>query len=550
MNEDQVAEQFIVDLLQFLKSSKLYTDLFNAAQIEAFKPSLRVSELRKGVQSGLINGGWDRKLRNAIYHYLHTHPQQPTLPDPEHNKEPLLYIRKAQQTWEKKILKSLNSMCTELNIPLARRRAEREQKDMAARWTELGTDGPESPGKEPGSIPIPSAMPTSTDTWRHKNLGQIRPVYAPKDFLEVVAGLQNTNYQNSVSNGGSFYNFWGIIQVPVKLKTINQLRVQYSEMSINQCQTGVDDLPDIPSELFDADRAKLGNKVLAANHAPVAREFSKKGCPDSMRGEMWCQMLGVEVDEVDILYYEQLKTCVLQHDLLVDNLLYKDVKLTATNDDHYFVFEDYLYQVLLPFSRDTVILKHFSHNCATPPKSYIRGKLGVEEFAVVYPPNGVIPFHGFAMYVAPLCYVYNDVVTLYHVFRQMYIQYFFRLHSVSSDPQGIVALSLLFEILLQTNEPELFFHLKNVGCQPLKIAFKWLMRAFSGFLASDQVLLLWDRVLSFDSLEILPVFAVAIFSFRKSNLMKVQTYNAAEAVLADVTTLQVVPLLQLALFSK
>ena len=35
------------------------------------------------------------------------------------------------------------------------------------------------------------------------DLSQIRPVYAPKDFLEVVAGLQNTNYQNSVSNGYS-----------------------------------------------------------------------------------------------------------------------------------------------------------------------------------------------------------------------------------------------------------------------------------------------------------------------------------------------------------
>ena len=37
-------------------------------------------------------------------------------------------------------------------------------------------------------------------------------------------------------------------------------RVQYSEMSINQCQTGVDDLPDIPPELFDTDRSKLGHK--------------------------------------------------------------------------------------------------------------------------------------------------------------------------------------------------------------------------------------------------------------------------------------------------
>ena len=38
----------------------------------------------------------------------------------------------------------------------------------------------------------------------------------------------------------------------------------------------------------------------------------------------------------------------------------------------------------------------------------------------------------------------------------------------------------------------------------LKIAFKWLVRAFSGYLSSDQVLLLWDRILAYNSLEILP----------------------------------------------
>ena len=31
---------------------------FDVFQNEAFKPSLRVSDLRKGVQAGLINGGW------------------------------------------------------------------------------------------------------------------------------------------------------------------------------------------------------------------------------------------------------------------------------------------------------------------------------------------------------------------------------------------------------------------------------------------------------------------------------------------------------------
>ena len=62
----------------------------------------------------------------------------------------------------------------------------------------------------------------------------------------------------------------------------------------------------------------------------------------------------------------------------------------------------------------------------------------------------------------------------------------------------------------------------------LRLAFKWLIRAFSGYLASEQVLLLWDRVLAYNSTDILAVLAVAIFSFRRSNLVQVQTYNAAE----------------------
>lgn len=86
---------------------------------------------------------------------------------------------------------------------------------------------------------------------------------------------------------------------------------------------------------------------------------------------MWGGVVGVCVcPGQDVMYYEQLKAGVLQHDLLVDNLIYKvlphgaaappgprrsphtqprlssqDVKLTASNDDYYFVFEDFLYQV-------------------------------------------------------------------------------------------------------------------------------------------------------------------------------------------------------------
>jgi len=73
------------------------------------------------------------------------------------------------------------------------------------------------------------------------------------------------------------------------------------------------------------------------------------------------------------------------------------------------------------------------------------------------------------------------------------------------------------------------------------------MRAFSGHLAPEQLLMLWDIILAYDSLEIVPVLALAIVVFRKDNLMKVNTLANIEAVLADLSSIAVVPLLQMAL---
>lgn len=47
------------------------------------------------------------------------------------------------------------------------------------------------------------------------------------------------------------------------------------------------------------------------------------------------------------------------------------------------------------------------------------------------------------------------------------------------------------------------------NCVPrLRIAFKWMVRAFSGYLSTDQLLLLWDRVLGYDSLEVVAGIAL------------------------------------------
>ena len=54
------------------------------------------------------------------------------------------------------------------------------------------------------------------------------------------------------------------------------------------------------------------------------------------------------------------------------------------------------------------------------------------------------------------------------------------------------------------------------------------MRAFSGYLCPDQLLHLWDVILAFGTVEVLPVLALAIVSFRRDNLMDVTSQQAAE----------------------
>lgn len=151
----------------------------------------------------------------------------------------------------------------------------------------------------------------------------------------------------------------------------------------------------------------------------MAQEYLKKGCPRSLRGRVWSQVLGSELKPQHSEYFLELKSLVLQYDLMVDKLIIKDVQLTASNDDQYFVFEDVLYQarthecfknnfcsdvfgfvlqVMLCFSRDTDILSVVHHSSSNPIHAVIRGKPVAIENTVAYPPSGIIPFHGFTMY--------------------------------------------------------------------------------------------------------------------------------------------------------
>ena len=288
----------------------------------------------------------------------------------------------------------------------------------------------------------------------------------------------------------------------------------------------------------------------------------------------------VDSDE-EMLRYEQLVDDVARYDLLTDKLTVAETKRLASFDDNYFVFEDLIKQTLLAFSRDRSVMDDL--HCARPctPRGRVKlrksasatssggrssaaagsaagsagggggGSGGGEGGAtkeVRYPPSGVLPFLGMGYYVAPLCFLYAEPAEVYAVFRTLYTRYFCKLHSINSHPEGLLRLCLQFEQLLQTHQPHLFLHLQTIGVEPLEIALPWIITAFGDALPPTEVLLLWDRIIGFDSLLVVPLLATAVFSFRRAALFEATSAKRAIKILNDCAELKVVPLLQFCLF--
>ena len=87
------------------------------------------------------------------------------------------FLKKVQVGWEKRIQKSLNSLCHDLNLPLARIRANAERESMTEKWNELST--------------FDFKLKPVTDDPKE----QYRPLYAPKDFLDTLFMIKDPSFK-------------------------------------------------------------------------------------------------------------------------------------------------------------------------------------------------------------------------------------------------------------------------------------------------------------------------------------------------------------------
>ncbi len=181
------------------------------------------------------------RLQNAVFHLLRSKRFEEWMGSASHQQarrqEPLAYIVKVQHQWERRIMKSLNSMSSDLGLCLAKPRCQEEQDEIASKWSELST------------LDIDLAL--------------FRPVYAPKDFLEIITQVSSPNLiattasNNSDDGGGggggggggldvgggsvgeaaatsgatTTKPSWGLVAIPLTVPTLDQLRDKFCEIA-------------------------------------------------------------------------------------------------------------------------------------------------------------------------------------------------------------------------------------------------------------------------------------------------------------------------------
>lgn len=190
-----------------------------------------------------------------------------------------------------------------------------------------------------------------------------------------------------------------------------------------------------------------------------------------------------------------------------------------------------------------------STSCGTEVDGAV-GKLQRAKLHV--PPSGIVPFRGYSWYACPFACLADRLETGYPLFRAFYCRYLCRLHTISCQPATLIPLCALFESLIFTSVPHVVYHLVQLGpdTAPLRFAFPWIVYSFIGCLRAEQVLILWDRIVGFNSTELIAVLAAAIFVFRSRLLLNAHTAQDVETVFSDISHLQTIPLLQGFLFAS
>ncbi|MES1910087.1 MAG: hypothetical protein MHM6MM_002746 [Cercozoa sp. M6MM] len=262
------------------------------------------------------------------------------------------------------------------------------------------------------------------------------------------------------------------------------------------------------------------------------------------RKTLWAKLLDInnqtdtKNDKAKSLSFSELCERVANWELCCDVLTLSDLHATLDMPD-YFVFENQVAQTVLCFSHDESIAERTPLRVTTAPLTAPLIRAPSQQPCHV-PPSGVIAFHSMCTLVAPLCYVFGENTRdIYRCFRELYVEYFCRLHLISTCRDSILRLCLQFEEIAYHCASSAYTHCISHGVHPTQIVFPWIFSAFAGVLRPAQTLRVWDLCLGFDSLQPLVALAAAIFSAHETLALQCSDDASLKAVFSDLTMIDI-----------
>ena len=206
-------------LMQMLTEEPFFNGFVENVKELVCSYEVNVNDFENSLTDSLKKSGLDTDLRNAIYHCIQRNPQLLNEEkDQNHtasgdareiNKEPIQYLRKAQGQWERRLQKSLNSMCLEAHTALSRKRNRDEIIEVEEKWNAL--------------------------SMLEADLQHYRPVYSPRDFLEVVTNVKSPQCDESFLD-----LIHGIIQIPLEIPSLSDIREEFKEIWASSAYLGVE----------------------------------------------------------------------------------------------------------------------------------------------------------------------------------------------------------------------------------------------------------------------------------------------------------------------
>ncbi|GMH89203.1 hypothetical protein TrST_g12976 [Triparma strigata] len=447
----------------------------------------------ESIKSAMLELGLTPKIRNLAYSLSCSEKDRKSTPE-------ILQVEQARDDWKQSIYDELLSVCSERGVSII---------------------GPDSAQNK-----------------------KIRYIFDSEDLFDAIKRIPCSSNMNA-----SLCHNYGLIKLRLSTPDHSALRTKFSELHPCNRQYGMDET-FLGSSKFIQHRQEVGVKVLQESYVPISRQYARYGIPAGLRPEIYrvCLNLPRRIGAKEGEYYNSLreKAKNMRYNV-VDELFEMDSQTIISNSMSFFPFLENITNVVLAFSRDSWVVQNSTYTAHESIKYEMS-----DGSTTSIPSSGVQPFKGFVNYIAPLSLVYEDEERIYFTFRGMYSRLWCKLNVISSDSGTLIHLCKTFEDLLLSWDPALFMHLLSVNVAPLSIAFTWIHLAFTNVLETEQLLLLWDRLVGYDDLLLLPVLSAAIFTFRSETLMCTSSAQEVKDILDNNSgrRLKVMPILQAALFGE